>query len=471
MKQNIERKKKQKSENEDFYRKYSTVERWITSVLNDGTGSDSTKYQYLRLLRGFCEWVGKDPDKLIEERKRELKNKDESVRRRAEESLSRYFNELERVRGKSRNTCVMITTVIRSFYKANYVPLVMKTPRVWAQRSDKVPTLEEVKKMVDVSETPLQRALIIFSAQSGQRLGIIRALTYSMVKDSLEKSVPFLHIDVSAGLEDKSEVKVNKRRVEYSFFVGQDSIEALKAYLQSRKAAGDRIKDSSLLFVSEKKWIGKFVPLDAEAINNYVKRAAFKSGLMSPIEKGTKEKPGMYPIHHHCLRKFWQTAMEAAGVAKPWYEYMMGHKRPKLDRSYSHPTIDQMKEAYKKAEPYLSVSAVSRPATDDIKKELLLSVMREQAKIFGIDPVRLRIERSKEIRREITPDEEVEAIRDGIIKLRTEPMKLTNGGNNCNKYESKMISEEALAEHIEDGWDIVRELRDGRIAIKRLKES
>lgn len=453
---------------------YTTVERWITSVLGRGTGSESTKYQYLRLFRGFCEWVGKNPDKLIEERKKELKSKDESVRRGAEELLSRYFHELEKVRGKSRNTCVLTFTAIRSFYKANYVPLVVYTPQAWVKRSDKVPTLEEVKKMVDVSETPLQRALIIFSAQSGQRLGIISSLTYGMVKDGLEKSKSPLRVHVPAELKDAHGTIINKRRVEYNFFVGRDAIEALNACLQSRKVAGDKIGNSSLLFVSEKKWRGKFVPLDAEAINNYVKRAAFKAGLMAPIEKGTKEEPEMYPIHHHCLRKFWQTAMEAAGVAKPWYEYMMGHKLPKLDRAYSHPSIDQLNETYKKAEPYLSVSAVSRPATDDIKKELLLSIMQEQAKIFGIDPMRLRIEKSKEVGREITPEEEVEAIRENIIKLRVEPMRLTNGGaviNNFNRYESKIISEEALVEHIEGGWEMVKELRDGRVAIKRLKES
>jgi len=56
-------------------------------------GSESTKYQgELRLRK--CEWLGETPDKLIAERKEDMKSEDPKVRHRAEMYVKRFLKTL-----------------------------------------------------------------------------------------------------------------------------------------------------------------------------------------------------------------------------------------------------------------------------------------------------------------------------------------------------------------------------------------
>lgn len=60
-------------------------------------------------------------------------------------------------------------------------------------------------------------------------------------------------------------------------------------------------------------------------------------------------------------------------------------------------------------------------------------------------------------------EEETEAL------LETERTE-RNGGNG-NPFESKLITEEELCGCINDGWEIVRELTNGKIVVKRPKSN
>lgn len=171
------------------------------------------------------------------------------------------------------------------------------------------------------------------------RVGVLTALRYGMIKEDFEANKNLIHIHVPPELYNRYNKKVIKRRVSYDFFVGYDTIEALKAYLQTRRASGETITDESFLFVSERKEKGEIVPLDEDAINLYVKSSAVNAGLIPPLKKGSLYQQAHSPIHHHCLRKFYQTAMESAGIAKPWIDLMMGHKLGQLDRAYSKPGL------------------------------------------------------------------------------------------------------------------------------------
>ena len=65
---------------------YESVKRWITR-LNKKSGSPNTRRAYLRWIRRFCEYAGKNPDELIEERRDDLKSGDDRVRRRSSDRL------------------------------------------------------------------------------------------------------------------------------------------------------------------------------------------------------------------------------------------------------------------------------------------------------------------------------------------------------------------------------------------------
>jgi len=71
-----------------------SVKYWMDS-LNSKAGPHSTKYIWKHHLKRFCEWLGKTPDQLIEERKQHLKSDDERVKHEAEMELKRFLTSLE----------------------------------------------------------------------------------------------------------------------------------------------------------------------------------------------------------------------------------------------------------------------------------------------------------------------------------------------------------------------------------------
>lgn len=44
---------------------------------------------------------------------------------------------------------------------------------------------------------------------------------------------------------------------------------------------------------------------------------------------------------------------------------------------------------------------------------------------------------------------------------------MTKANGSGKPYQSKIISEDDLVQHIEDGWEIVRELTNGKLLIRR----
>ena len=87
---------------------------------------------------------------------------------------------------------------------------------------------------------------------------------------------------------------------------------------------------------------------------------------------------------------------------------------------------------------------------------------RQQAKMYGIDPMKVRIEKERELGKELSLDEEQDLLTTEIKKL-TIPQLNSNG----KPYRSKIIGEKELAPHIEEGWEIVKELSNGRFLIKK----
>lgn len=441
---------------QEMENKYETVKRFCTYLTSNTTGAKSTYKCYMRSLFRYSEFTNLDPDQLIEQRMEDLQSNDIRVKRKHEDLAMRYFGKLNGT--LSRMNSVVHLEAVKTFYRANHVPVDLRVPKMWIERQEKVPTLEEVKQMVEVSSNPLQRAVIIISAQSGQRAGIISSLKYNMIKDQIELGQFPIAVPIHPNIKNRYGERVNKRRLTYSFFLGQDSVETLKSYLQFRKSVFGDIHDDDFIFVSEKPFQGRQIPLDVDAINRLVKRAAIAAGIMKRPEVGERAI-----IHHHCLRKFYQTSMEQAGVAKSWFDYMMGHKIGGNDAAYSKPTIDQLREAYLKAEMYLSVTGATQ-CEKQMRKKMLLENFREQARLFGIDPALIKIERQRELGSELSPDEEIDALREKLTKI---GQRLSNQSEQTTNYQATIVNEAQLVKHLEDGWELLQETNGGKYILRK----
>ena len=86
--------------------------------------------------------------------------------------------------------------------------------------------------------------------------------------------------------------------------------------------------------------------------------------------------------------------------------------------------------------------------------------------MYGIDPMKVIIEKERELGKELSLDEEQELLTTEIKKLTMPQLK-----NNGKPYQSKIICEKELVPYVEDGWEIVRELINGRFLVKKLNHT
>jgi hypothetical protein len=150
-------------------------------------------------------------------------------------------------------------------------------------------------------------------------------------------------------------------------------------------------------------------------------------------------------------------------------EFFLGHTIDKLGYDKS-PRYDEewFKREYMKVEPYLNL--ISNPhgdldkRMDKLKQEVLLEAVRGFAKALGIDPMKIRMEKKRELKREPTSDEEVQFLQEEVKRLRA---TRRDEVNNSKPYLGKIIGEDELAQYVEEGWDIVKELSNGRFLLRK----
>jgi hypothetical protein len=96
-----------------------------------------------------------------------------------------------------------------------------------------------------------------------------------------------------------------------------------------------------------------------------------------------------------------------------WVDRLMGHVRYRgiQGNAYSQPTIEELRDAYRKAEPHISVSEM-KVGTSYIGTEVLSSL----ARIFGVDLNKV-IQRRKITSLNDMADEDINQLYDEFRKL------------------------------------------------------
>jgi len=346
------------AERQGFAREFSTVQRWLDG-LGKLSGSELTRKRGLNALINFCKWTGKTPDMMISERLRDLKGDDIQVRARHEDLVNKYFQTF-----KSRGMGCGVFDYLKSFYKHNYVPLLCQSPKRFRVTTERIPTVAEIARMIEVADLR-DKAIIAFLAQSGVREGTLCKLTYGHVKEDLEAGEKIMHFYVRP--------EEAKAGIAYDGFAGPEAASLLKGYLTMREKGTAYMKpetiiDRSPLFRRRARGIE---PVTEDSIQVLVYHRAVEANVIPP-----KGHPGEWAqIRPHCLRKFFQTRMEEAGLHVNWVKHLMGHKIRGSDAAYSKPTVRQLREAYEKALSYITLNPANAVAMD---KDRTIRELRER---------------------------------------------------------------------------------------------
>jgi len=460
-------------EKRNQYLSFESVRQWFDGL---GTSSEYTKRNYLDDLIHYCEWAKKTPDQLKQDRKEQLKSDDIDVKMTAEKMLNRYANSGL----KPKSSMWRAIAIIKSFYAHNFIELAAKSvkgPKRVKEKDYRSPTVEDLSKMLEGSNLR-DRAILLTLFQSGLREGSLILLQRKHFKEMFECKVP-VHIGLRA-----KELKGEYSGLEAHTFIGRDAVEAIKKYLEWReRVKGERLTDDSYLF-TRLDAVGQ--PVDQQTIIWVVAQACKRAGTdhFSP----------------HDFRRAFQTNLEAAGVPANWVKKLMGHKLAGEENPYSIPKIEQLREAYSRAEPKLTVTPTpqvdrfeamknrmialceeSKTAPEDLVKELQKYVpglgvvewwkpldQRKGVKIATEEDI-AAYERAmreydkdmlkREILRELSPE-----LR-GIVKKGEKGKRTQTDGN--GQYESKIVLENELTQYLSDGWEFVASLNSGKYIVRR----
>jgi hypothetical protein len=355
---------------------------------------------------------------------------------------------------------------VRSFYAYHRLPLPKATPselnRMFRpSENDKKKAVEtsplmldEVRRLIQNVPHPYKAALMTL-LQSGMGLAEFEEFNLAAWQKTTEKLTAPEPSRIDLYREKTSRTTVKK----YYTWLGRDAKELLREWLIVRP----KNTESDALFLVYNKNLKRHVPLSGRILSDKVRQTAKKIGLMKP------DRLKRYHVHAHEFRDLFKSLCTLSGVSPVASEFFLGHGIDKLGYDKS-PQYDEawFRREYLKVEPKLNILSNPTGANieermDQMRREMVQAAIGKFAEAFGIDPVRVKIERQKVLGRELKPEEEIQALQLAIKKMREEGTP-SNGDND----PKRIVSEDELEKYIHDGWDVQMTLPSGKILVRKL---
>jgi site-specific recombinase XerD len=362
---------------------YMEVQTWLKNI------GKTSRNVYLSALRRFCNWSGKNPHILIIDRDHEIHSDDPLNRNKTRDLLLDFRQHLEKT-GYAPKTINSMDGAIRSFFttiigRSGMINLRNYKNASVTQNKDLVPTIEELKKMLDVVGLE-EKIRILFIAQTGMRVSDAIELRISDIRRELDlEKVP-----LAIRFVPKKDRDVIGERVT---FLGFDGIEMLKQYLRFREKRGEKLNDDSPLFLARSKKRGQgMVPITQQNFNETIRKAAKKIGLVNGDAKYGR-------IRVHCLRKFFITQLTNHGVEDKIINFLTCHKISDVDAVYWNRRVDTLRRIYADRQQYLN------PINCKKRYYNLREIKGIQKKIQDIDKRLLDINQVKELVKEVIEEE------------------------------------------------------------------
>ncbi len=415
--------------------------------------SEKTRANFSSILMQFCKFANKNPEGLV----------DLTV----EEASRLCQNFTDSLQNKNYSTCYVNVTqaYLKTFFKENGFQgaKALKSehyyqPARCRKKPEYIPTPEEVYKMGYASGNSKNRAMIFTAYTAGLRNSTIRAIRYGDVREELNTNSKNVKIEVYPEMKQVNP-QACKGNIPYYTFIDSDSVKALREYLEDRNAIFGGIDYDEPLFCSNSNRLQtetqRKTPVSSNGLERMVKNAAKRAGI--------KRWRDVTP---HCLRKTYKSALRNSVLDGKDQEFLMGHVLPgSQDPYYDKTKIEEMRTKYSCVVffPDRTQSAI------DLEKAKIESLLAF-AKLQGLSEEKINSIREELTKNEAPTADTVIKMLSGAANLRgsfsirkpTEENKTTTPSKNNGKpYQSKIVNEKELVSHMEDGWEIIRELANG----------
>jgi len=288
-----------------------------------------TRSDYVKNFQLFLSWCRKTPDELRQLKFKEETEKEPWLRTEVENLVREYIGYLKQ-KGKAGATIHAKLSAIRSFFKAQNLPLHLNRddqPQISNLKAKGTPPKKDVRAIVECAENLRDRALILFLKDTGLRASDVSTLLWKDLKNVGEGFQGF-------------KIETVKKVVVARGFIGSETIETLERYKQQRLKGSQYVKpetdiENHPLFapLPESGYFkGGRQQLTANAIGHAVHNAVVIAGF-----------DGKYS--GHSLRKFWEQTMRADREA--YLKQLNGRKLSAEERAYYWRTEEQLLELYK----------------------------------------------------------------------------------------------------------------------------
>jgi site-specific recombinase XerD len=336
-------------------------------MLRGCSGSLHGFYGYTNTVSIYCRSIDAGPDQLVTDVKPDGVHSDPDRIQKHQGFLQHCLNELQdkkrssgRQQGYARH--------IRTFYRVNGIKL--EPPLIQRERvvnRDRAPTSDELKKILDVAD-PREKTIVLLLSLGGFREGTLARLKYSHVKDDLERGILPVHVAVEADI-------VKGHYADYDTFLGEEAVNALRAYIEQRKRGSpdgkippETMTDDTPL-VRDIHDSRKARPIGEKQIGKLVKNLYHKAGLTEP-KNGCR-------LRVHSIRKWFRTELTALGAQPEYTEYMLGH-RSSTYHDIRSKGIEFLRDIYNKADLRIS----KQPRESEYKRKFTTQILRS----LGVNP-------------------------------------------------------------------------------------
>ena len=452
-------------ENPEFRRWYKNLSR----------GSEGTANERARVLYRFLVKNDMTVDSILELAREDVRNVEDILF----DFMSKLYDE-----GKSPGYMENYLKAVKSWLKFNGILLVRSinignrnsTPTIDDER---VPTPDELQQILKSAKLR-GGCSISFMAYSGIRP---MSLGKSDGSDGLEvRDLPEMRIEGGKVSFDKLPTRmvvrsnISKTSKEYLTFLASEGCEYLKAYLEERLSMGEELGPSSAIITYEKGYRDTGLGSPGRKSDHITTKA-----ITQEIRRAMRPKFKWRP---YVLRSYFATQLllgESNGkITHSYRQFFMGHQGDMLSRYTTNKgklpesVIESMRSAFRNCEEYLSTRKArgEDPEMTTIRTMVesgVLDIQKPNVRAYllkklGIDDMEMKVARMREAGLE---EDEAEAnVNAGELGL--DPMSLEALRSKRVKNTKKIVSEDELLEHLDDGWDIFSTLPSGSIVVRKV---
>jgi len=417
----------------EWVKSFKSGEKWFLKLRKQYGLKMGTQKNYALGLKRFCKYVKMNPDEIIATYKDALAKNVEAGVSDWNDNLDLFVPWAVDNYGLSRSRARDHFTAVKSFFEHNSsIGLSAKTPNV--RTISLTPTLIDVIREKILSHADIHtRFIVIFLKDSGMSQD-----------DALRLNIGDID-DLGNGFGYIKTYRA-KEGVDYETWVGPNTMDALKQYLDYRKRNGGDISESAPLFVKKTKIDERLTPtLIGYMLHDLGKRAG-------------------EPLSTHRLRKTFETFLALGRVHPIILKYWMGHKvkggKGDIEARYIIPPKNKQLEAYMEAYKHIDIAAQQLS-----EEERRIQATFDNLRLTGFseeDIERYREQRGKTWR---TAKELITAIRQRAGRPKPTENADCPNGKNCPVF--KEIGEEELLAHLQDGWKVAHNLQNGNVIIQR----